>query len=73
MSLMFSIIMGMCEDTLQFLDDKYSPQHPTWSFINYDCGVRHRCDIQLTGPSWMTALKLAVNNRKPKVRMYDTR
>ncbi|XP_028640358.1 vomeronasal type-2 receptor 116-like, partial [Grammomys surdaster] len=65
MSLTFSRIVGMCEDTFGLLDKTYSPKNN--NFINYNCRIHTRCDIQLTGPSWMTTLKLAINSRKPKI------
>ncbi|EDL99758.1 rCG64320, partial [Rattus norvegicus] len=67
MSLIFSNIVGMCDDTLVFLENKYSPKKNIFSFINYACGLQYRCDIQVTGPSWTTALKLSINNKRPKV------
>ncbi|XP_021045052.1 vomeronasal type-2 receptor 116-like isoform X2 [Mus pahari] len=67
MSLIFSLIVGMCEDTLGYIDEKYSPQKNASNFINYNCGILQICDIQITGPSWTTSLKLAINSREPKV------
>ncbi|XP_076783958.1 vomeronasal type-2 receptor 116-like isoform X1 [Arvicanthis niloticus] len=67
LTFMFSIIMGMCDHTFRLLNEKYSPKIKGFEFANYDCQGGSRCDIRLTGPSWTTALKLAVNNRKPKV------
>ncbi|XP_028617024.1 vomeronasal type-2 receptor 116-like isoform X2 [Grammomys surdaster] len=67
MSLLFSRIVGLCEDTFELLDKRYSPQSSFLHFINYNCRVRTNCDIELTGPSWMTSLKLAINSRKPKI------
>ncbi|XP_038948389.1 vomeronasal 2 receptor, 71 isoform X3 [Rattus norvegicus] len=67
MSFMFSRIVGMCEDTLGSLERKYTPQSNSWKFINYNCGIQEVCDVQLTGPSWTTSLKLAINSRNPKV------
>ncbi|XP_028640507.1 vomeronasal type-2 receptor 116-like isoform X2 [Grammomys surdaster] len=67
MSLIFSRIVGLCEDTFGLLDERYSPQSNDFNFINYNCGIRTNCDIELTGPSWMTSLKLAINSRRPKV------
>eukprot|EP00073_Rattus_norvegicus_P005149 NP_001092986.1 vomeronasal 2 receptor, 71 precursor [Rattus norvegicus] len=70
MSFMFSRIVGMCEDTLGSLERKYTPQSNSWKFINYNCGIQEVCDVQLTGPSWTTSLKLAINSRNPKVRVF---
>ncbi|NP_001372118.1 vomeronasal 2, receptor 16 precursor [Mus musculus] len=67
MSLIFSLIVGMCEDTLGYIEEKYSPQKNRLNFINYNCGIPQTCNIQITGPSWTTSLKLAINSRRPKV------
>nr|XP_038948262.1 vomeronasal 2 receptor 68 isoform X5 [Rattus norvegicus] len=67
MSLIFSLIVGMCEDTLEYVDTNYSFKRNTLNIVNYNCYLRARCYIQLTGPSWKTSLKLTINSRKPKV------
>ena len=72
MSLMFSIIVGLCQDTLGVLDILYSQQNNSMDFINYICLKYEICDVDIRGPSWKTPLKLAVHSRTPKVRMYDT-
>ncbi|XP_076781991.1 vomeronasal type-2 receptor 116-like isoform X2 [Arvicanthis niloticus] len=67
MSLMFTRISGLCEDTFGLLDQIHSPQNNYFNFINYNCGLRTRCDIQLTGPSWVSSLKLEITYRKLKI------
>ncbi|NP_001093124.1 vomeronasal 2 receptor, 65 precursor [Rattus norvegicus] len=67
MSLIFSIIAGLCEDTLGFLDKAYSNQNNNFQLINYFCGIKQRCDIGLRGPSWTTSLKLSIYSRTPKI------
>ena len=72
MSFVFSLIAGMCEDTLGFIDKRHSPQKYASNFLNYNCGLRKRCDVVLTGPSQTISVKLAINYRRPKVRICDT-
>ena len=72
MSLMFSIIVNLCQDTLGVLDKIYSQENNTEVFMNYICGKYQSCYVHLTGPSWKTSLKLAVNSRISQVRMCDT-
>ncbi|XP_028638318.1 vomeronasal type-2 receptor 116-like isoform X2 [Grammomys surdaster] len=67
MSLIFSLITGMCEDTFGFLEKEYSPQNNSWHLINYYCGIQTSCDVELTGPLWTTSSKLTINSRIPKV------
>ncbi|XP_036011326.1 vomeronasal type-2 receptor 116-like isoform X5 [Mus musculus] len=67
MSFVFSLIAGMCEDTLGFIDKRHSPQKYASNFLNYNCGLRKRCDVVLTGPSQTISVKLAINYRRPKV------
>ncbi|XP_028640300.1 vomeronasal type-2 receptor 116-like, partial [Grammomys surdaster] len=66
-SLIFSRIVGVCEDTFGHLDKLYETQHNNFDFINYHCGIQAICDIQLTGPSWITSLKLAIYFRTLKI------
>ncbi|XP_076781987.1 vomeronasal type-2 receptor 116-like isoform X5 [Arvicanthis niloticus] len=66
-SLIFSCIVGLCEDTFGLLDKIYSPQNSNFNFINYNCGIWASCDIELIGPSWMTSLKLAVTSGTLKI------
>uniref|UniRef100_A0A8C6G898 G-protein coupled receptors family 3 profile domain-containing protein n=1 Tax=Mus spicilegus TaxID=10103 RepID=A0A8C6G898_MUSSI len=42
MSFVFSLIAGMCEDTLGFIDKRHSPQKYASNFLNYNCGLRKR-------------------------------
>ncbi|EDL37180.1 mCG8011, isoform CRA_a [Mus musculus] len=67
MSFVFSLIAGMYEDTLGFIDKRHSPQKYASNFLNYNCGLRKRCDVVLTGPSQTISVKLAINYRRPKV------
>ncbi|XP_076778414.1 vomeronasal type-2 receptor 116-like isoform X1 [Arvicanthis niloticus] len=66
-SLMFTRRRGLCEDTFGFLDAIHSPQNNDFNFINYKCKIQTTCEIQLTGPSWMTSLKLAITFRTPEI------
>ncbi|XP_052024912.1 vomeronasal type-2 receptor 116-like isoform X1 [Apodemus sylvaticus] len=67
MTLIFSIVFGQCQDTLRVLDFIHSMQiKQSEAFINYNCEEGF-CDVGLTGPSWKTTLKLAINSRNPKV------
>ena len=70
-SLVFSTTLGLCEDTLEVLDQIHSPIY-SFNFINYICGKEAFFDIELTGPSWKISLKLASDSSTPKVRMCDT-
>ena len=72
MSLLFINIWDMCEDTLSVRDILLKSKVYSKEYINYDCGEDPVCDVNLTGPSWKTSLKLAVQSETPKVRMYDT-
>ncbi|XP_076778366.1 vomeronasal type-2 receptor 116-like isoform X5 [Arvicanthis niloticus] len=67
MSLMFSPIFGLCEDTFGYLDETYSPKSYIFTLINYNCEIQKICMIQLTGPSWMTSSKLAVTSETVKI------
>uniref|UniRef100_A0A8I6GBP1 Vomeronasal 2 receptor, pseudogene 113 n=1 Tax=Rattus norvegicus TaxID=10116 RepID=A0A8I6GBP1_RAT len=67
MTLIFSIIVGMCENTLGVLDIAYSQQNNSFDLINYSCGIQPYCDIDLTGPSWTTSLKLSIYSSTPKI------
>ena len=71
-SLMISIFNDMCQDTLGTLDILYSEKNNGVSFINYICGTYEICLVHLTGPSWKTSLKMAVNSRTSQVRMCVT-
>ena len=72
MSLYFLTIIDLCEDTLGVLDIYYSPKNYISNGINYSCHVPAFCDVDLTGPSWKTTLKLTIQSRTPKVRMCGT-
>lgn len=71
MSLMFSNVADLCQDTLGILDIVYKPENYSMSFINYICVQYDICYIDLTGPSWKTSIKLAFHSITPKVRMCD--
>ena len=71
-SLMFYIIVDLCQDTLSVLDILHSQKEMSHFFINYICGTTEKCYVELTGPSWKTSLKLAIHDRSSKVRMHDT-
>ena len=72
MSLVFSIVADLCEDSLGILDIVYSPENNSMIFINYICLQYDICYVDLTGPSWKTSIKLAFHSITPKVRMHDT-
>ncbi|XP_034379351.1 vomeronasal type-2 receptor 116-like [Arvicanthis niloticus] len=67
MSLIFTIVVGLCEDTLGLLDKLYSQQSYHFNFINYICGLEPSCDVDLIGPSWKTSLKLSNYRKTAKV------
>ncbi|XP_028638986.1 vomeronasal type-2 receptor 116-like, partial [Grammomys surdaster] len=76
MSLMFTQIVGMCEDTFGLLDEIYSLQKNNYfDFVNYNCGIQRICNIQLTGPSWMAILKMTSYFKRVKymtrAKIYD--
>ena len=72
MTLIFSVIDGLCGDTLLLLDIIYSKQKNRVPVINYVCGNVHICKVDLTGPSWKASLKAATHSRTPQVRMGET-
>ncbi|XP_052021293.1 vomeronasal type-2 receptor 116-like isoform X2 [Apodemus sylvaticus] len=67
MSLLFVNIVDLCQDTLGVLDQLYSPENNRWYFVNYVCREDGLCDVDLTGISWKTTLKLTIQSRIPKV------
>ncbi|XP_032772255.1 vomeronasal type-2 receptor 116-like isoform X2 [Rattus rattus] len=67
MSLVFSVIVGMCHNISEVLDTVNSPQQKTFKFINYNCRFWQACDVQLTGPSGALSIKLTITSRTPKV------
>ena len=71
MTLLFSTILGQCEDTLGVLDIIHSPNY-SLNFINYICRKDTFCYVELTGPSWKISLKLASDSSTPKVRICGT-
>ena len=71
MSFFFSINSGTCEDTLGYIEELNSRRNISLDFLNYDCAMWPTCNVELTGPSWTTSLKLAILSRNPKVRMCD--
>ena len=72
MSFVFVTIIDLCKDTLGVLDVYYSAQNYIGTIINYVCDENAGCDVDITGPSWKTTLKLTAQSRTPKVRMCDT-
>ena len=72
MSLMFSITVGLIQDTLGLLEKAYEQQNNGEYITNYICGNYNICDISITGPSWKTSAKLAFYSGLPQVRMCET-
>ena len=72
MSLLFITNIDLCQDTLGVLDIVPTSENNTEDFINYACGQYPPCDVDLTGPSWKTSLKLTIQSRRTKVRICDT-
>ncbi|XP_052024921.1 vomeronasal type-2 receptor 116-like isoform X2 [Apodemus sylvaticus] len=66
-SLLFVNTVDLCHDTLDVLDVLHSPVNNSEDFINYVCQENGLCDVDLTGPSWKTSLKLTIQSRTPKV------
>ncbi|XP_059107772.1 vomeronasal type-2 receptor 116-like isoform X6 [Peromyscus eremicus] len=66
MSLNFSFVVGFCFGTLEIMDELNLLQNNTSRILNYDCGISV-CDVELTGPSWTTSLKLMTYDRHPKI------
>ncbi|XP_005081390.1 vomeronasal type-2 receptor 116-like isoform X2 [Mesocricetus auratus] len=66
MSLIFSIISGMCFKTMNTIDFLYSPKNSFSKPPNYDCGTSS-CDVALTGPSWTTSVKLTTYTTYPQI------
>ena len=71
MSLMFFTFADVCQDTLGALDMFYSQKNNSANIINFICETYQICYVHLTGPSWKTSLKLAINSQIPKVRICD--
>ncbi|XP_028638987.1 vomeronasal type-2 receptor 116-like, partial [Grammomys surdaster] len=67
MSLLFTFIVGLCDDRLGVLDEIYPQQNNSLFFANYICELEPICDVDLTGPSQKTSFKIAINSRTPKV------
>ncbi|XP_052585819.1 vomeronasal type-2 receptor 116-like isoform X3 [Peromyscus californicus insignis] len=66
MSLLFSIIVGLCSNTTKVIDLKYSPQANFSIIPNYKCG-NSLCDVSLIGPSWSTSIKMTTIITSPKI------
>ena len=71
-SLVFSVIGGKCQDSLGLLGEEYILINDSLNYVNYVCKADDTCVIDLTGPSWKTSLKLAIDSWTPKVRLCDT-
>ncbi|XP_052023992.1 vomeronasal type-2 receptor 116-like isoform X2 [Apodemus sylvaticus] len=67
MSLLFVNIVDLCQDTLGVLDQLYTTEYNRRYFVNYACREDALCDIDLTGTSWKTTLKLTIQSMTPKV------
>ncbi|XP_055473848.1 LOW QUALITY PROTEIN: vomeronasal type-2 receptor 116-like [Psammomys obesus] len=65
-SLLFSMYVNMCSDTLRAIDEPSSPQSNSLYFPNYICGVSVYM-VELTGSLWAMSLKLATFPPSPKV------
>ncbi|EDL07470.1 vomeronasal 2, receptor family protein isoform X2 [Mus musculus] len=66
-TLIFTIIGGHCHDLLGGLDEAYTQINGRVKFVNYFCYSDDSCLIGLTGPSWKTSLKLAMDSSMPMV------
>ncbi|XP_059108284.1 vomeronasal type-2 receptor 116-like isoform X4 [Peromyscus eremicus] len=66
MSLLFSILVGLCSNTMKVIDLKYSPQANFSIIPNYECG-NSICDVSLIGPSWSTSIKMTTIITSPKI------
>ncbi|XP_034379389.1 vomeronasal type-2 receptor 116-like isoform X2 [Arvicanthis niloticus] len=67
MSLIFTMFLALCDDTLELLDKVYSEQKKCLKFMNYNCDIMPNCDVELTGPSWKASLKLTTYSKTTKV------
>ena len=67
----FATIFDLFRDALGVLELLHSSKNNSDVFINYVCGEDPFCDVELTGPSWKTALKLSTQSMRPNVRMCD--
>ncbi|XP_052023375.1 vomeronasal type-2 receptor 116-like isoform X2 [Apodemus sylvaticus] len=67
MSLMFSISVGLIQDTLGLLDRAYEQQNNGEYFTNYICRKYIICAVHIIGPSWKTSAKLAFLSLSPQV------
>ncbi|XP_052578322.1 vomeronasal type-2 receptor 116-like [Peromyscus californicus insignis] len=65
-SLLFSILAGLCSNTTKVIDLIYSPQANFSIIPNYECGSSI-CDVSLTGPSWSTSIKMTTIITTPKI------
>uniref|UniRef100_A0A8C2M8Q5 Vomeronasal type-2 receptor 116 n=1 Tax=Cricetulus griseus TaxID=10029 RepID=A0A8C2M8Q5_CRIGR len=66
MSIIFSIISGMCFQTLDTIDLRYSPKYSFFRPPNYDCR-KSPCNVALTGPSWTTSVRLTTYTTYPQI------
>ena len=71
-SLVFSVMADKCQDSLGNLDIQYMLINDSLNYVNYVCDIDDSCAIGLTGPSWKTSLKLAIDSWTPTVRLCDT-
>uniref|UniRef100_A0A8C6GKM8 Vomeronasal 2, receptor 84 n=1 Tax=Mus spicilegus TaxID=10103 RepID=A0A8C6GKM8_MUSSI len=66
-SLVFSVMADKCQDSLGNLDIQYMLTNDSLNYVNYVCDIDDSCAIGLTGPSWKTSLKLAIDSWTPTV------
>ncbi|XP_059108268.1 vomeronasal type-2 receptor 116-like isoform X3 [Peromyscus eremicus] len=66
MSLLFSILVGLCSNTMTVIDLLYSPQANFSIIPNYKCG-NSICDVSLIGSSWSTSIKMTTLFTSPKI------
>ncbi|XP_059108273.1 vomeronasal type-2 receptor 116-like isoform X4 [Peromyscus eremicus] len=66
MSLLFSILVGLCSNTTEVIDLIYSPQANFSIIPNYECR-NFICDVSLIGPSWSTSIKMTTIITSPKI------
>ncbi|XP_063136811.1 vomeronasal type-2 receptor 116-like isoform X3 [Rattus norvegicus] len=67
-TLLLAFVADLCESTISVLDEERTKyQNINFKMINYYCGTKQSCDVELIGPSWTTSLKLSIYSRTPKI------
>ncbi|XP_063136801.1 vomeronasal type-2 receptor 116-like isoform X4 [Rattus norvegicus] len=67
-TLLLAFVADLCESTMRVLDEeRFKYQNINFKMINYYCGTKQSCDVELIGPSWTTSLKLSIYSRTPKI------